>query len=172
MTRLPKFCPQCGGPLGLQPHDGRERPICPACGHVVYLNPAPSVAAVLVQEGRVLLVRRCIEPGLGRWSLPGGFIEAGETPREAVVREVREETGITCQPVTLLDAQAVLGGFYGDILVLGYSAEFVAGELQAGEDADRARFFDPDRLPLIAFDIHKRFISRFLSASSARDERY
>ena len=162
MNRLPRFCPQCGGPIGLQPLDGRERPVCSACGHIVYVNPAPSVAAVLIQEGRVLLVKRGIEPGFGLWGLPGGFIEAGETPEEAVAREVLEETGLVCRAVRLRDAQAVLGGFYGDILVLAYEAEFDSGELCAGYDAEEADFFLPDALPPIAFKVHENFISNCL----------
>ena len=157
MIRLPSYCPRCGERLRMQPHDGRERPICTACGHIVYINPAPSVAAVLYQEGRVLLVRRCIEPGLGLWSLPGGFIESNET------REVEEETGLSCRPLRLLSAQAVLGGYYGDILVLCYSAELISGSLRAGCDADDAGFFGSNSLPEIAFDVHRNFISQFLS---------
>jgi NADH pyrophosphatase NudC (nudix superfamily) len=162
MIRLPKFCPHCGGPLHLQLHDGRERPVCSACGHIVYLNPAPSVAAILYQEGRVLLVRRVIQPGYGLWSLPGGFIEAGETPEAAVIREVEEETGLSCQPLRLLNAQGVSSGYYGDILVLCYSAEATSGTLRAGFDADDARYFDLRELPEIAFDVHRSFISQFL----------
>jgi len=163
MNRLPKFCPQCGGLLGLQLHDGRERPICSACGYVVYLNPAPSVAAILFQEGRVLLVKRRLDPGCGLWCLPGGFIEASETPEAAVVREVGEETGLLCRPLKLLDAHAVLGGFYGDILVLCYLVEIVGGDLTAGCDAEEAAFFDSRDLPRIAFDIHEQFILSWLS---------
>ena len=146
----------------MQLHDGRERPVCSACGHIVYLNPAPSVAAILFQEGRVLLVRRNIEPGHGLWSLPGGFIEMGETPEAAVTREVEEETGLTCRPQKLLHAQGVLGGFYGDIIVLCYSAEIVSGNLRPGFDADDVEFFDHRKLPQIAFDVHHAFISQFV----------
>ncbi len=162
MIRLPSFCPLCGSQLLLQLHDGRERPVCSACGHIVYLNPAPSVAAILYQEGRVLLVRRAIEPGLGLWSLPGGFIELGETPEDAVIREVEEETGLICQPLRLLNAQGIVSGFYGDILVLCYSAEATSGELRAGCDASDAEYFDLHSLPAIAFDVHRSFLSQFL----------
>ena len=162
MIKLPRFCPLCGGQLLLRLHDGRERPVCSVCEHIVYLNPAPSVAAVLYQEGRVLLVRRCIEPGFGLWSLPGGFIEMGETPEAAVVREVEEETGLMCQPLRLLNAQGVIGGYYGDLVVLCYSAEIVSGDLCPGYDADDVGFFELNEFPPIAFDVHRNFIAQFL----------
>ena len=162
MDWQPKFCSRCGGVLVHQQRDGRSRPVCPTCGHVVYLNPTPSVAAILFSEGRVLLVRRNIEPGIGQWCLPGGFIEAGETTHEAVVREVREETGLISAPGNLIDALSVIGGFYGNIIVLCYSAEILSGELRAGEDAEEARYFDPAQVPALAFTIHLRFLEKYL----------
>jgi len=161
MKTLPKFCALCGGELALK-HDGeRLRPLCLSCGYVAYLNPAPSVAAILQRDGRVLLVKRNIEPGRGLWSLPGGFIEAGESIEQAVQREVEEETGLHCRAPLLLDAQAVLGGFYGDILVLCYVSRDFDGEIHPGGDASEARFFALDDLPPVAFDVHAHFIGKF-----------
>ncbi|MBU0508489.1 NUDIX hydrolase [bacterium] len=140
--------------------DGRPRPVCTQCGHVVYLNPIPSVAVILEREGRLLLVKRNIEPGIGQWSLPGGFIEAGETAVEAVVREIHEETGLNCRPERVVDVATYLGGYYGDVLVVCYQVQSVSGDLIPGGDADEVDFFDPLRLPPIAFDIHRQFIIR------------
>jgi ADP-ribose pyrophosphatase YjhB (NUDIX family) len=164
MNRLPKFCPQCGGLLNLEQRDGRMRPSCAACGRIVYLNPAPSVAAILFREGRVLLVKRNVEPGYGRWCLPGGFVELDETLEQAVIREVAEETGLACLPGTIVGAQAILGGYYGDLIVICYSAFPVEGELCAGEDADEAQFFDLSQLPEFAFTIHRAFLEKFLES--------
>jgi ADP-ribose pyrophosphatase YjhB (NUDIX family) len=122
------------------------------------LNPVPSVAAVLEQGGRVLLVKRGVEPGLGMWGLPGGFIEMGETISEAVVREVEEETGLRCKPIRIIDSQSVLGGYYGDLVVTCFAAEIVSGALKAGEDAVDAQFFDPANLPELAFEVHLQFL--------------
>lgn len=159
MNHRPQFCPQCGGTLHERRLDGRERPVCDCCGHVVYLNPAPSVAAILHREGRVLLVKRGIEPGMGLWSLPGGFIEEDENVEQAVIREVEEETGLVCRPHLLLDVHSMRSTLYGSILVLCYSAEILNGHLRAGGDAADAQFFPPDGLPEIAFDIHRRFLA-------------
>ena len=162
MDWQPKFCSRCGGALIQRERDGRSRPVCPNCGHVVYLNPVPSVAAVLSSEGRILLVKRNIEPGIGLWCLPGGFIETGESAPEAVVREVEEETGLRCRPEQLIDARSVIGGFYGNIIVLCYSAAILGGDLRAGEDAAETQFFDPAQLPALAFTVHRRFLEKFL----------
>ena len=162
MDWQPRFCSRCGESLIQQQRDGRLRPVCPACGQVVYLNPAPSVAAILEWRGRVLLVKRNIEPGKGLWCLPGGFIEAGETAEEAVTREVREETGLICQPRNLLAASTVIGGFYGNIIVLCYSAEVVGGNLLAGEDADEALAFEWSEIPSLAFRVHRQFLENYL----------
>lgn len=160
MNHRPRFCPQCGGSLQEQRLDGRERPVCDRCGNVVYVNPAPSVAAILQREGRVLLVKRNIEPGLGRWGLPGGFIEEDENAEQAVIREVEEETGLVCRPHLLLDVHSMRSVVYGPILVLCYSAEILDGRVRAGGDAAEVQFFSPDGLPEIAFDIHRRFLER------------
>jgi 8-oxo-dGTP diphosphatase len=145
----------------MQYRDGRERPVCIECGEIVYLNPVPSVAAILVREGRVLLVRRAIQPGLGKWCLPGGFIEADEGPAEAIIREVNEETGLQCKPLRIIDAGAVLKGFYGDLIVICYLADILDGQLQPGDDAEAVEFFPFDRLPTLAFRNHLQFLEQY-----------
>ena len=159
MNHRPRFCSQCGGSLHKRVLEGRERPVCVRCEHVAYVNPAPSVAAILHRDGRVLLVKRNIEPGLGLWSLPGGFIEEDENVEQAVIREVEEETGLLCRPHLLLDVHSMRSVLYGSILVLCYSAEILDGRLRAGGDASEAQFFSPDGLPEIAFDLHRRFLA-------------
>ncbi|HEY3294292.1 MAG TPA: NUDIX domain-containing protein [bacterium] len=158
MDWQPRFCSRCGGSLVQQQRDGRSRPVCPDCGHVVYLNPVPSVAAILFREGRVLLVKRNIEPGIGLWCLPGGFIETGETTEQAVVREVQEETGLLCKTLDLVAARSITAGYYGNIIVLCYRAEILEGELCAGEDAADAQYFDITQTPVLAFGVHRRFL--------------
>jgi len=170
MFRKPRFCSQCGSALRDEVNDGRVRPVCPECGHVMYLNPVPSVAAVLVKDHQILLVKRNITPGKGKWSLPGGFMEAGETIAKSVCREVAEETGVVCHSPRLLGAETVLGGFYGDVVVLCCGAEFANGPLAAGGDADEARFFDLDDLPEIAFAAHAQFIIQYGRHDAARKD--
>ncbi len=157
----PRYCTSCGGPLERMQLEQRARSVCKNCGRVHYVNPIPSVVAILEQDRRILLVQRAVEPGKGAWCLPGGFIELGETVPDAIVREVKEETGLECRPFELLDVCSDLGGFYGDILVVCYRAEIVAGETNAGDDASALDFFQAGSVPRLAFQCHRRFLEKF-----------
>jgi 8-oxo-dGTP diphosphatase len=95
-------------------------------------------AVVRDAAGRVLLVRRAHEPSIGRWSLPGGRIEPGESARDAAAREVREETGLLVEVGDLL-----LTADLGPYVVADYAAVVVGGTLTAGDDATDARWFTP-----------------------------
>jgi ADP-ribose pyrophosphatase YjhB (NUDIX family) len=89
-----KFCNQCGAPVVRQqpPGDNHLRHVCTVCATVHYQNPLLVVGAIPEwRDGRILLCRRAIEPRHGLWTLPGGFMENGETTREAAARETREE---------------------------------------------------------------------------------
>lgn len=90
-----KFCTQCGASLDrrIPPGDNLPRHVCPNCGEIHYLNPKIIVGCVAEWEGRLLLCRRAIEPRLGRWTLPAGFMEVGETTAHAAHRETLEEAG-------------------------------------------------------------------------------
>jgi ADP-ribose pyrophosphatase YjhB (NUDIX family) len=91
--------------------------------------------------GRVLLIRRANDPGRGLWSVPAGRIEAGETPAEAAVREVREETGLDVEVGEVLWRGAV-----GTFSVEDFAATVTGGVLQAGDDASDARWFTADEV--------------------------
>jgi ADP-ribose pyrophosphatase YjhB (NUDIX family) len=88
-----KFCPTCGSPVGLlvPAGDSRPRHVCTRCGKIHYQNPKLVVGAIAEWEGRILLCRRAIEPCHGKWTLPAGFMENGETTAEAAARETLEE---------------------------------------------------------------------------------
>ena len=95
----PKFCPQCGHALEMRPvEDQHLRPVCPACGFIVYLNP-PIAAGVIAErdDGKIALVLRGENPGKGLWGLPAGFMEIDETVEQAARRECLEETGLVVE---------------------------------------------------------------------------
>ena len=143
------YCQRCGGKTTEQTIDGRSRPVCGACGFVVYLDPKLAVAVVIARKGRILLGRRgpnSREPG--RWSFPAGFVDRGEAVEEAVVREVLEETGLVIEPGPLLG----LFSRRGETVVLAaYAAASATGEPVAGDDLDQLDWFDPGQLPDLAF---------------------
>ena len=99
----------------------------------------------------MLLVQRRFDPKKGFWSLPGGYVDAGEDPRVAAAREVKEETGLEIAVAALLDVlfNADPGGAS---IVIVYRAEVVGGELSAADDAAEAEFFAMDGLPPLAFE--------------------
>ena len=151
----PKFCPHCAGRLGPKIIDERERLVCRECGFIFYINPKVAAGALIKTEGRVVLVRRGIEPRLGYWALPSGFAEYGETIEETAIRECREETGLEVELDDLLGVYSVNSNFYGHLILVLYSAHVVGGELIAGDDASEAGLFAPAELPEdLAFQAH------------------
>jgi ADP-ribose pyrophosphatase YjhB (NUDIX family) len=108
----------------------------------------PCVGAIVRDEaGRLLLIQRGHDPDAGLWSLPGGRIEPGETDEEALVREMREETGLTVRPGSLVGAVSRPGPGGSVIDIRDYRATVTGGTLTAGDDAADARWVAPADLP-------------------------
>jgi 8-oxo-dGTP diphosphatase len=115
----------------------REFPMAPLVG----------VGAVIVHDGRVLLVQRGREPMKGRWTIPGGLIEIGEMLSEAVVRETREETGLEVEPIELVELLDRIHREDGRVryhyVIADYLCRVVRGTLHADSDADAVRWVEP-----------------------------
>lgn len=142
-----RFCPRCARPLTVL----ERRVECGSCGLVHYANPIPAVAALVRDdEGRLLLARRAQEPYAGRWDTPGGFLEEGEHPVEALIRELEEETGLT---VAVGDFVGVFPDAYGEgpdaveIVNLVWEATIVSGEPAPADDVSELGWFALDALP-------------------------
>lgn len=150
------FCPSCGSPIKRKVVHGRERPVCEQCGHIHFQEPKVAAGVLVVREGKVLLVRRVMEPKRGMWTLPAGFVDADEDPAAAAVREVLEETGMMVQIHGLLDVVHGREHPNGASIVIIYSGSVISGEPQAGDDVDGAAFFEPDNLPPIAFEATRK----------------
>jgi 8-oxo-dGTP diphosphatase len=118
------------------------------------LNPSQpnvGVGAVILRDGKILLEKRGNDPGRGKWSIPGGLIELGETPEESVVREVREETGLAVSGPEFIDvANSVELDMNGRItyhfVIIDYLVRFVSGTPQADSDALELRWVDIDEV--------------------------
>jgi 8-oxo-dGTP diphosphatase len=148
-------CSACGEVL---PHDPPVT--CPACDAQHWRNAKPCAGALIMRDGRLLLVRRSMEPWLGWWDIPGGFCEAEEHPMVAAVREAEEETGVTVEVTGFLglwldrypdpsdpDSVVTLNAYY----------HAVAGsEMGSPDPAETAEigWFTPDGLPPVAFPDH------------------
>jgi len=145
------FCPRCGAATRPEMRFGQLRPVCPRCNWIHFADPKVAAAAFIEQEGRVLLVRRVNEPFRGLWSLPAGFVDAGEDPARAAERECLEETGLTVHALGVLEVIAGLEHPRGADFVIVYHARILNGELRAGDDADRVEWFSSTGLPPLAF---------------------
>lgn len=108
-------------------------------------QPITGVGAVIVSDGKILLEKRKSEPGRGKWSIPGGLVELGESVKKAVVREVREETGLEVENPELIDVvDNIIVDDNGEIkyhfIILDYFVKLKGGELNAADDAEELRW--------------------------------
>ncbi|MFN8459335.1 MAG: NUDIX hydrolase [Anaerolineae bacterium] len=144
-----KFCPRCSQPMVDRPVYGRIRRVCsdPTCKFVQFIDPKVGSAVLAVDgDNRVLLVRRGVDPGRGGWCMPGGFIELGETPQAAAIRECQEESGFEVEITGLIDVY-YYENFRGSGLLIIYKGYITGGTPQPGDDAEEIGFFGPDELP-------------------------
>ncbi|HLB64195.1 MAG TPA: NUDIX hydrolase [Anaerolineales bacterium] len=154
-----RYCPSCGAPVEYRFTFGRRRPVCPSCGRIHFENPRVAAAVVVERDGAILLVRRVNDPSRGQWTLPAGFVDAGEDPRLAAARECLEETGLEVNVARLLDVIAGQEHARGASIVIVYRAEVRGGILRAGDDADAAEFFRPDQIPPLGFDATRQAVA-------------
>lgn len=146
-----RFCPYCGTSLQIKPVFAKPRAVCPNCSFIHFTDPKVAAGVLVEQNGSVLLVRRINEPQQGLWSLPAGFIDAGEDPREAAIRECREETGLEVNITELVEVVAGREHNRGADIVIIYGAVVTGGTLHPGDDSDQAVFFPRNQLPPLAF---------------------
>lgn len=159
------FCPYCAGKLIQTFCEGALRLFCRSCEEPIYENPIPAACLVVVDsQERVLLVKRSVEPKKGFWCLPGGFMELGETPEQAALRELEEETGLKGRIERLLGVYANPSTQYHTVLMVGYLVKRFFGTPFAGDDAEDVACFHFRDLPEIAFDSHMNFIRIYYAA--------
>jgi 8-oxo-dGTP diphosphatase len=124
----------------------REYPVCSGCGFVGYLHPKVVAVTIAVRDGRVLLTRRAIEPALGLWTFPGGYVDWGEDIATAARREMREEVGLDLEPAGLLGVYSYPGA---PVVIVAYYVTVPAG-LEAKPDVhevSEAQYFTREEIP-------------------------
>jgi len=158
-----KHCRNCGAAVAYRiPDDGdtRERAVCPACSTIHYENPLNVVGTVPVWGEQVLLCKRNIEPRWGKWTLPAGFMELGETTAEGAGRETDEEAGATFELQGLFSVISVprVGQVH-----LFYRARLLSDQFAPGHETIEARLFDEADIPWdeIAFRTVRETLERF-----------
>ena len=158
------FCPLCGADLELRTLKTTEpdRLVCIRCGFVFYLDPKVAVGTIIVDDGgRVVLVRRAIEPGYGKWVFPGGYVDRGEDVKSAAVREAREEAGLDISLGRLINVYSYPGRAP---VIIVYAATITGGCLACDDEGLEARFFAPDEIPWdeLAFRSTQEALEEFL----------
>jgi len=159
-----KFCPKCGGSLHLGEvrNDPKERLVCTACGFVFYQDPKVSACTIPVIDGRVVLVRRAINPGRGLWVFPGGYMDQDETVEEAAMRETREEVGLEVRLTGLVGVYS----YRSPVVVIVYACEVVGGDLRIDSESLEVQAFAPGEIPWdeLAFPSTRDALRAFLGA--------
>ena len=160
-----RFCPVCGAPLEsrLLKTGDPERLVCTACAFVFYLDPKLAVGTIIRDDrNRIVLVRRAIEPGYGKWVFPGGYVDRGEEVTVAAVREAREETGLDVRLDRLVDVYSYAGRIP---VVIVYAATLLGGCLACDDEGLEARFFEPHEIPWddLAFRSTREALEAFLT---------
>jgi ADP-ribose pyrophosphatase YjhB (NUDIX family) len=141
----PRFCPACGQPVEEQVLEADHRPrlVCPD-GHVTWRNPRVVVGTLPIADGRVYLARRAIEPALGRWGNPSGFLELGEAAQEGARRETEEETELRVEVGRLV---GVYSRPHAGIVTIAFEATVVGGRPEPAAETSEVRAFSPDDIP-------------------------
>lgn len=143
-----------------------RRPVCARCGQVVYLDPKVAVGTIVrSDEGQLVLVRRAIEPGYGRWVFPGGYVDRGEEITAAAVREAREEAGLDVEIERLVNIYSYAKR---SLIVIVYAARIVGGELCTDDECLEARLFMPADIPWddLAFHSTTQALREYLSSTA------
>jgi len=158
-----KYCPYCGTQLSSKEKGGKQRPACPNCGFVQFLNPVPGVVVVIEKDGHVLLGKRAGSYGKGKWGLPQGYIEFDDDFLTAAIRELKEETGREVEIRSIIN---IVSNFLSPrlhtlaIVLLG---GVETGEPCAADDLETLEWFPLlGPLPEMAFEADEFIIRRVL----------
>lgn len=163
-----RYCCICGTPTTFDVPDGDNRPrhMCTACGFIHYENPRLVVGCVAEFEGKILMCRRAIQPRLGYWTLPAGFMENGETTSEAAARETLEEAGATVS----IDAPfAMISIAHIHQVHLFYRGHLIQDNHAAGEESLEVALVSPSEIPwdALAFRSVRICLERYLADRAA-----
>jgi ADP-ribose pyrophosphatase YjhB (NUDIX family) len=168
----PRFCAICGRPVEprVLEDDHRPRLICEK-GHVTWRNPRVVVGTLPVEGDRVYLARRAIEPALGRWGNPSGFLELGESVQEGARRETEEETELRVEVGRLI---GVYSRPEAGIVTIAFEATVVGGRADPAAETSEVRGFGPDEIPWdeIAFSTAESALRDWVASLPGRGPRF
>lgn len=163
------YCPMCGGKLQFASVDGRKRKICRTCGFVDYKNPLPCVSIIGIRGDKIVLIKRGIEPSKGSWAPPSGFMEFGEKPEEAALRELYEETSLKGKIIDLLGVHSQNVKIYGSLVIIIFFVKITNGDIRAGDDAADAKFFNLDEVPKMKHAFYNEAIGKVVKMKKTEE---
>lgn len=151
-----RFCPRCGGALDkkIVKENEPRRLVCRACSFIFYQDPKVVAGTVFTIDGGIVLLKRGVEPALGKWVFPGGYVDRGESVRDAAVRETKEESSLDVKLGPLLNIYSYPRS---PNVIIVYTAEVIGGELVAADESLAAQIFASGDIPWndLAFDSTK-----------------
>ncbi len=158
----PKHCMSCGAELKFgMVEGGQERHHC-SCGFIHWNNPLPVVVVVIPCKGGVVLIKRRLPPAAGSWALPGGFVNAFESPEAAAKREAKEETTLDVEIDRLLKLVMTPGK---NMILMFYLAKPCNDVPKGEDDAEEARVFALSELPEMPFSTHREILQECVNLS-------
>ncbi len=156
------FCSQCASPVSARIPEGDDRPrfVCEGCGAIHYQNPKIVVGCIPEWEDRILLCKRSIEPKPGKWTLPAGYLENGETLIEGAKRETLEEAGAR---VEKLEAYALMSIAYISQVYIIFRASLVDTDFAPGIESSELALFSEEKIPWddLAFMVIRETLRRY-----------
>ena len=157
-----KYCSNCGAKISWKIPEGEDRYrfFCEQCKVIHYTNPRVVAGTIPVQDGRILLCRRAIEPRHGKWTLPAGYLENGETVRDCATRETLEEA---CATLDNLIPYSLLNISYINQVYVMYRAQLINDDFRPGTESLDVQLFSPESLPWqdIAFPVISRVLQMY-----------
>jgi ADP-ribose pyrophosphatase YjhB (NUDIX family) len=139
------YCPTYRESLSRKQIENRKYLSCQKCGFIFWNNPKPATNVVILKDGKILLLKRATEPYKGYWCLPGGYIDYGETPEEAVIRETKEEAGLD------IKIHGLVGVYMTDdprciSIDVSFHGEVTSGEVKLSDESSDFAFFSPEKI--------------------------
>lgn len=165
-----KFCPQCGTKLAAVKIDGQQRMQCPQCHYINWSNETISVGGIVIRNNKMLLVQRAQQPGRGLWTNPGGYVEQREELKDAIEREIKEETGLITKATKMILIADSPGPQEHNVFI-NYRLDYVGGDFQLQQkEIMNAGFFSLSEMKgLKIADLTKQIIRLTFAATSQKD---